>query len=139
MQKLIKFLVKQVKIFHLNGISANFCCFIIGDLSPLLPELVTYMYACVTVCMHACMHLYMCLYLGVDMFRSSLYSFWFSYSLLPAQNLLLLLGSRFKVTSGEYNKFYILYNYYNKTSISLHGRLPIGIISQPIHLFNQPL
>jgi len=26
---------------HLNGISANFCCFIIGDLSPLLPEPVT--------------------------------------------------------------------------------------------------
>src|SRR6218665_91703 len=64
-QKLIKFLVKQVKycyihflcsttsyliiyakkrklkVFHLNGISANFCCFIIGDLSPLLPEPVT--------------------------------------------------------------------------------------------------
>ena len=29
---------RKLKIFHLNGISANFCCFIIGDLSPLLPE-----------------------------------------------------------------------------------------------------
>jgi len=33
---------RKLKIFHLNGISANFCCFIIGDLSPLLPEPVTY-------------------------------------------------------------------------------------------------
>jgi len=32
---------RKLKIFHLNGISANFCCFIIGDLSPLLPEPVT--------------------------------------------------------------------------------------------------
>ena len=29
---------RKLKIFHLNGFSANFCCFIIGDLSPLLPE-----------------------------------------------------------------------------------------------------
>ena len=33
---------RKLKIFHLNAISANFCCFIIGDLSPLLPEPVTY-------------------------------------------------------------------------------------------------
>jgi len=32
---------RKLKIFHLNGISTNFCCFIIGDLSPLLPEPVT--------------------------------------------------------------------------------------------------
>src|SRR6218665_2870455 len=35
---------RKLKIFHLNGISANFCCFIIGDLSPLLPEPVTLLY-----------------------------------------------------------------------------------------------
>ena len=29
---------RKLKIFHLNGISANFCYFIIGDLSLLLPE-----------------------------------------------------------------------------------------------------
>src|SRR6218665_854852 len=40
---LIKYVKKRtLKILHLNGISANFCCFIIGDLSPLLPEPVTY-------------------------------------------------------------------------------------------------
>src|SRR6218665_3358252 len=33
---------RKLKTFHLNGISANFCCFIIGDLSLLLPEPVTY-------------------------------------------------------------------------------------------------
>jgi len=33
---------RKLKIFHLHSISANFCCFIIGDLSPLLPEPVTY-------------------------------------------------------------------------------------------------
>src|SRR6218665_2504949 len=33
---------RKLKSFHLNCISANFCCFIIGDLSPLLPEPVTY-------------------------------------------------------------------------------------------------
>src|SRR6218665_504274 len=35
---------KKTKIenFHLNGISANFCCFIICDFRPLLPEPVTY-------------------------------------------------------------------------------------------------
>src|SRR6218665_2410991 len=39
---LIKYVKKRtLKILHLNGISANFCCFIIGDLSPLLPEPVT--------------------------------------------------------------------------------------------------
>src|SRR6218665_1355019 len=32
---------RKLKMFHLNDISANFCCFIIGDLSPLLPEPVT--------------------------------------------------------------------------------------------------
>src|SRR6218665_3536423 len=32
---------RTLKILHLNGISANFCCFIIGDLSPLLLEPVT--------------------------------------------------------------------------------------------------
>jgi len=34
----------KLKIFQLNGISANFCCFIIGDLSLLLPEPVTNIY-----------------------------------------------------------------------------------------------
>src|SRR6218665_1835418 len=33
---------RKLKIFHLDGSSANFCCFIIGDLSPLLPEPVTF-------------------------------------------------------------------------------------------------
>src|SRR6218665_3557037 len=32
---------RKLKIFHLNGISANFCCFIIGDFRLLLPEPVT--------------------------------------------------------------------------------------------------
>src|SRR6218665_2196149 len=37
---------RTLKILHLNGISVNFCCFIIGDLSPLLPEPVTYSQCC---------------------------------------------------------------------------------------------
>ena len=42
----MKYVKKRIlKILHLNGISANFCCFIIGDLSPLLPEPVTYVTA----------------------------------------------------------------------------------------------
>src|SRR6218665_2783355 len=46
---LIKYVKKRtLKILHLNGISANFCCFIIGDLSPLLPEPVTYYLTVVT-------------------------------------------------------------------------------------------
>src|SRR6218665_83337 len=53
---------RKLKIFHLNGISANFCCFIIGDLSPLLPEpvtfdskillLVQYKLSCIRSCLH---------------------------------------------------------------------------------------
>src|SRR6218665_4186035 len=53
---------RKLKIFHLNGISANFCCFIIGDLSPLLPEpvsfdskillLVQYKSSCIRSCLH---------------------------------------------------------------------------------------
>jgi len=34
---------RQFKILHLNGISANFCSFIICDFRLLLPEMVTYM------------------------------------------------------------------------------------------------
>lgn len=33
---------QQLKILHLNDISANFCCFIIGDFCLLLPEPVTH-------------------------------------------------------------------------------------------------
>jgi len=33
---------RKLKIVHLNGISANFYCFIIGDLSLPLPEPVTF-------------------------------------------------------------------------------------------------
>src|SRR6218665_516372 len=58
----------KLKFFHLNGISANFCCSIIGDLSPLLPEPVTYVcmyciHECMymhVLCMHVCMTLYVC-------------------------------------------------------------------------------
>jgi len=42
---------RKLKIFHLNGISANFCCFIIGDLSPLLPEPVTNVLSYALVCL----------------------------------------------------------------------------------------
>ena len=33
---------KKLKILHLNDFEANFCCFIVCDLSLLLPEPVTY-------------------------------------------------------------------------------------------------
>src|SRR6218665_1126681 len=81
---------RKLKILHLSGISANFCCFNIGDLSPLLPEPVTYnrgliikvncnyflhhtvkqvknacMHICI-VCMQECM--YVCAYIYIRLF-----------------------------------------------------------------------
>jgi len=40
---LMKYVEKRkLKILHLNDFEANFCCFIVCDLSLLLPEPVTY-------------------------------------------------------------------------------------------------